>query len=150
MFKLTSDKAAKLPTIDRVRAALIEHVIPVLVENREDFYQGKGQNMTLGQDSFFLTDDQTGEKLGFSWSPNLWAKSDGAGKKAAKDVVETHPLSNTDVAHLDAAIVKFTEALDIPGAVRLATIKARAEDSLKATGQLRVNREDFLIVATLA
>lgn len=144
MFKLTSDKAAKLPVVDLMRAAILEHVIPILIQGRADMYQGKGQNQTIGQDSFFTTDDETGEKLGFSFSANLWPKSDGKSKSKGEPAEAGYKLSNADVAALTVAIAKAQENADVPMAVKLATIKSVHE----LNG--RVSRDDMKVIFQLA
>jgi hypothetical protein len=124
-------KAGKLPVQDRVRELLVEHVIPVLLqdENRQEFYQGKGENLTLGQDTFFvkITGDN-GEEQGqimFSWSPNLWGpKVAKAGKDGKAVVPDGYKLAANDVAALDKAIALMKENADIENAVKLATIKS--------------------------
>lgn len=144
-------KAGKLPVIDRVRTLLVEHVIPVLLEDREQFYPGNGTNITIGQDAFnceLTNDDGTpAGRVMFSWSPNIWGpKVEGQKNgKAPKDADDRITLTSKENAALDSAINAAKGANDIDVAVRLATIK-----SVAAQSGGKVSRDDFRVVTALA
>jgi hypothetical protein len=130
-MKLTlASKAGKLPVVDATRDQLLNHVLPTLLdpERRQEFYQGKGENLTLGQDTFNIEltndDDSPAGRLMFSWSVNLWGPK-VAKDKASKAVEQDgYKLAANDVAALDYAIAKMKENADIDNAVKLATIKS--------------------------
>jgi hypothetical protein len=153
-MKLTlATKAGKLPVQDTVRALLIEHVLPVLLaeESKPEFYQGKGENQTLGQDTFFVeiaNDEGVDQgRVMFSWCPNVWGpKSEKAAKGAKNSAMQDDriPLVPKELAALDAAIATMKAAGDIDNAVRLATIKSVASQS-----ENRVSRADYAVVLAL-
>lgn len=142
-------KAGKLPVQDTVRELLLTHVLPVLLapENREQFFAGKGQNLTIGQDTFFVdiaNDEGVAEgRAMISWSPNIWGPKAAKGEKKAAVEVEGYKLAQKDIAALDAAIAAMKANADIDNAVKLATIKAGYE----RTGT--VSRDDLKVVMCL-
>lgn len=153
MRYVIATKAGKLPIVDTVRALLVEHVIPKLIEGKDEFYQGNGENLTLGQDSFFVDlindDESKAGRLMLSWSPNIWgpkAPKNGDSKAKGKAVEsEGYKLAQKDVASLDAAIAAMKASNDIDNAVKLATIKSTYErvgnvtrDELKLIMSLQV------------
>ena len=148
MRYVLATKAGKLPIVDAIRAMLIEHVVPLLIEHKDQFYQGNGENLTLGQDSFFTDlvndDDSPAGRLMLSWSPNIWGpKVKGEAKaKASKDNGDDRiTLLPKEVAALDVAIATLKEANDFDNAVKLATIK-----SVAAQSNGKVSREDYRVV----
>lgn len=153
MRYVIATKAGKLPIVDAVRALLVEHVVPKLIESKEEFYQGNGENLTIGQDSFFvdlLNDDESkAGRLMLSWSPNIWGPKvpkNGDSKAKGKGVeIEGYKLSQKDTTVLEAAIATMKGNGDIDNAVKLATIKSTYErvgsvtrDELKLIMSLQV------------
>lgn len=151
MQLVLATKAGKLPVVDRVREKLIEHVLPILLEDKEQFYQGNGENLTIGQDSFFTNitndDGSSAGRVMLSWSPNIWGpKVEGAAKAKKNGASDDDRITLVpkEMAALDAAIATMKQANDIDNAVKLATIKSVASQQGG-----KVSRNDYRVVFSL-
>lgn len=143
-------KSAKTPVQDAVREIILKQIIPLLLDNKDEFYDGNGDNQTLGQDTAYYnlfneSDGKSAGRIMFSWSPNLWgpkvATEKGKGGKNTPVVDDRVTLLPAEVTALDQAIATLKAAGDIDETVKLMTIK---KDATGHGG--RVLREDYRVI----
>lgn len=144
-------KPSKTLVQDKVREIIVAQIIPLLLENQDDFYKGNGENLTLGQDSFFCNltneDGSSAGRVMFAWSPNIWgpkAAKDSKSKANGQPSDDRITLVAKEFQALDAAIATMKANGDVDGAVKLNTIKAVAQQSGN-----KVTRDDYRVVFSL-
>jgi hypothetical protein len=123
MWEITT-KTVKKDVHQRIRELMLEHVIPVLAEYKNELEESRtpnGKNQTFRFDNCFFSNPETGEKYAIGCTVNYWERP--TAKVSMRERGTLAKLAPADVVALDKAIAIATDAADIDMAVKLNTIK---------------------------